>query len=249
MDPRLLSLGLDEKEQRFYLAALELGSASVTAVSARADVSRTNGYDLLQRLQKRGLLSQIEGEGGVKQVVAEDPGVLVREWDRTRTMLDDLVPELRSLLAGPKVRPRIRFYEGIEGIRRAMWETLDCKSKVLRGILSMHELLEVPGAAWMDDFIAERLRRGIQLNVIRSPSRESEHIWPSSHEDLRELRYAPVTMDLGMTMYLYDEKVLYVSSKIENFALVIESPELSALNGAMFDGLWIMLGQRNKGGS
>ncbi|ETR78071.1 TrmB family transcriptional regulator [Afipia sp. P52-10] len=119
---------------------------------------------------------------------------------------------------------------------------MDCRSKILRGILSMHELLEAPGAEWMDGFIAERLRRGIQLQVIRSPSRESEHIWPSSQDELRELRYAPTSMDLGMTMYLYDERVLYVSSRKENFALVIESPELSALNGAMFDGLWITLG-------
>jgi len=77
MDTRLQALGLDEKEQRFYLAALELGTAPVTAIAARADVSRTNGYDLVQRLQKRGLLSQIEGEGGVRQVVAEDPSVLM----------------------------------------------------------------------------------------------------------------------------------------------------------------------------
>ena len=60
MDTRLQAIGLDEKEQRFYLAALELGTAPVTAIAARADVSRTNGYDLVQRLQKRGLISQIE---------------------------------------------------------------------------------------------------------------------------------------------------------------------------------------------
>lgn len=244
MDPRLQDLGLDEKEQRFYMAALELGTAPVTVVAARANVSRTNGYDLLHRLQKRGLLTQIESEGGVKQVVAEDPGVLIREWDRTRGMLDDLVPELRSLLNGPKERPRLRFYEGVDGIRRAIWETLDCRSKLLLGILSMHELLEVPGADWMRNYIAERIRRGIKLNVIRSQSRETDTIWPSSLDEVRELRYAPVGMDLGMTMYIYDDRVLYVASRRENYALVIDSPELSALNRALFEGLWGKLSKK-----
>lgn len=238
MDPRLLALGLDEKEQRFYLAALELGTASVTSIATLAGVSRTNGYDLVQRLQKRGLVSQIEGEGGIRQVVAEDPGVLIQEWGRTRTILDDLVPELRSLYAGPKFKPRVRLYEGVEGIRRALWETLDCHSKHLLGILSMYELLEVPGTDWMQTYIAERIRRGIRLSVLRSPERDTESIWPTSSEEDRELRYAPAHIQLGMTMYVYDATVLYISSKQENYALVIESSELSSMNRALFEGLW-----------
>lgn len=241
MDARLQAIGLDEKEQRFYLAALELGTAPVTAIAARADVSRTNGYDLVQRLQKRGLISQIEGEGGVRQVVAEDPSVLIREWERTRNSLNDLVPELRSLFNGHQDKPRIRLYEGIEGIRRALWETLECHSKLLLGILSMHELLEVPGADWMNDYIKQRIKRGIKLNVIRSHSRETDPIWPSSADDDRELRYAPFDMDLGMTMYIYDDKVLHVSSRRENYALVIESRELSSMHRAVFNGLWAMM--------
>jgi sugar-specific transcriptional regulator TrmB len=240
MDPRLLALGLDEKEQRFYLAALELGTASVTAIAARANVSRTNGYDLLQRLQKRGLVSQIEGDGGVRQIVAEDPGVLVQEWERTRHVLDDLVPELRSLYNGPKFKPRIRLYEGADGIKRAFRETLDCRSKLLLGILSMHELLEVPGAEWMAQYIDERISRGIELKVVRSPARDSEAIWPSSPAEERELRYAPPHLNLSMTMYIYDHKVLHISSRNENYALVIESEELAAMNRSLFESLWMI---------
>ncbi|MEH2471145.1 sugar-specific transcriptional regulator TrmB [Nitrobacteraceae bacterium AZCC 2161] len=238
MDPRLLALGLDEKEQRFYLAALELGTAPVTAIAARADISRTNGYDLVQRLQKRGLVTQIEGEGGVRQVVAEDPSVLVQEWERTRTIIDDLVPELRSLYNGPQYKPRIRLYEGVEGIRRAFRETLDCQSKLLLGVLSMHELLEVPGSEWMAQYIEERIRRGIKLKVVRSSARDSKAIWPSSKKEERELRYAPATFNFGMTMYIYDDKVLHISSRQENYALVIQSEELSAMNRSLFEVLW-----------
>lgn len=245
MDARLLALGLDEKEQRFYLAALELGTASVTAIAARADVSRTNGYDLLQRLQKRGLLSQIEGDGGVRQIVAEDPGVLVQEWERTRNVLDDLVPELRSLYNGPKFKPRIRLYEGADGIKRAFRETLDCRSKLLLGILSMHELLEVPGSEWMAQYIDERIRRGITLKVVRSPARDTEAIWPSSKDEERELRYAPAELMLGMTMYIYDQKVLHISSRNENYALVIESEEMAAMNRSLFEALWMIGSPKN----
>lgn len=52
IDEQLASIGLDEKERRFYLAVLQLGAASVTEIAARAGVTRTNGYDLLARRSK-----------------------------------------------------------------------------------------------------------------------------------------------------------------------------------------------------
>lgn len=235
---RLAAIGLDEKECRFYLAALELGSASVTSVASRAGVTRTNGYDLLERLERRGLLTQVDGPGGARRIVAADPEVLIRDWERTRSMLDDVVPQLQSLYNSSPYKPRVRLHEGVEGIRRAIWATLECRSGVLLGILSMHELMEVPGASWMAQYIAERVRRGIRLDVVRSHSRETQTIWPASAAELRELRYAPADIDLGMTAYICDDTVTYVSSRRENFALTTESPELAELQRSMFRSLW-----------
>jgi sugar-specific transcriptional regulator TrmB len=237
LEDKLAALGLDEKEQRFYLATLQLGSAPVTAIAERAGVTRTNGYDLLARLERRGLVAQVASKG-VRHVVAEDPVVFISNWERTRTLLDDLVPELKSLFNASDLKPRIRFHEGSDGIWKALWETLDCRSGPLLGILSMSELLDVPGAAAMAQYIAERKRRGLELRVLRSIRRETENIWPTSDEDLRELRYAPPSVDLGMTMYIHDDKVTYLSSKRENYGMVIESRELAALNRSLFGGLW-----------
>ena len=92
----------------------------------------------------------------------------------------------------------------------------------------------------MAQYIDERIRRGIKLRVVRSPARDTEAIWPSSQEEDRELRYAPVHLILGMTMYIYDEKVLHISSRNENYALVIESEEMSAMNRALFESLWMI---------
>ncbi len=238
MIDKLAAIGLDDKERRFYLAALELGGAPVTAVASRAGVTRTNGYDLLERLERRGLLARVDGPGGARHVVPTDPGILIRDWEQTRSMLDDLVPELRSLLNRNPHQPRVRFHAGVEGIQRAIWATLECRSGILLGILSMHELMEVPGAQWMGQYIAERVRRGIRLDVVRSHSRETQTIWPTSRDELRELRYAPPGIDLGMTAYICDDTVTYVSSRRENYALTIESPELASLQRALFGSLW-----------
>ncbi|MEP9350413.1 helix-turn-helix domain-containing protein [Xanthobacter sp. KR7-225] len=237
IDARLEQLGLNDKEQRFYRAALELGSAPITAVAQRAGVTRTSGYDLLARLAARGMVTERD-VAGVRHVVAEDPCVLIGEWDRTRAMLDDLVPELRSLYNGAQFKPRVHYHSGAEGIRRVLWGVLETQSKRIRGILSMGELLEVPGAEEMSRFIAERARREIKLEVLRSRLRETEAMWPSSESELRDLRYAPPGIDLGMTMFLHDDVVSYISSKNENYAFSIESRELAMLNNGIFEVLW-----------
>lgn len=230
-------LGLDEKEQRFYLAALELGRASVSSVAAKAGVGRTLGYDILQRLQERGFLTHVDGEGG-RLVVAEDPRSLLQDFDRKRQAIEDIVPELRSLFAGHASKPRVRVYDGVDGIRRALLETLDCASKTLYGVLSMRELVEVPSIEWMETFIRKRVERGVKLLVVRSAARETEAIWPSSTEQLRELRYAPPELDLSMTMYVSDNKVVYVSSKRENYAIVVDSIDFAKFARMLFYILW-----------
>lgn len=237
IENQLAALGLDEKERKFYLAALQLGSASVTEIASKAGLSRTLGYDLVARLESRGLVSQVGGERAMK-VVVEDPSVLLLHWERTRSILDNVVPELKSLFNASPFKPRIRFYDGEDGIRKVLWGTLETSSKTLLGILSMNELLETPGKAGMQEYIAERIRRGIHLRVIRSSQHETDADWPSSSEQFRELRYAPKDVDLGMTMYVYDNKVCYLSSRQENYALVIESKELATLNRNLFEGLW-----------
>lgn len=237
---KLNEIGLVKKEQAFYLAALNMGGATVSSVAASAGISRTNGYDILERLEQRGLLSMIPDHDGTKKVYPEDPAVLTRDWERKRSILNELVPELRSIYNNQPYIPRTRLYEGKEGIKRALWETLQCQSKTLLGILSMNELFETPGQEWMEKFIEERTRRAIKLKVIRSKIRENDkELWTQNEAELRELKYAPENIDLGMTMYINDEKVTYVSSVKENYAMVVESRELSNLNRALFKSLWL----------
>lgn len=235
--PALSSLGLSAKEQEFYFAALELGSAPVAAVSQRAGITRTSAYDVIARLEKEGLISYAEVRG-IKHVIAEDPGVLIDRWNRMKVMIDDAVPELRAMQSQGSSKPTTRFCPGKDGIMHLLQMTLECKRLPLIGILSMHELFEVPGEREMNKIVAERIRRGISLRVLRSRSRDMSKIWPPSKDEFREQRYVPEGIDLGMTMYVCDDSVIYISSKQESYGLLISSRDLAELNRQMFNGLW-----------
>ncbi len=231
-------LGITGKRARFYLAALELGQTPVHEVAQRAGISRTTAYDVLARLVADGLVSRVEKDGRL-HVAAEDPIRLLGVLDDRRRLLDEILPELRARHARAGVRPRIRFYEGSEGITAVLYDTLECRSKQLYGILSMTDLFQVPGRAKMEQYVARRIASGIQLRVVRSREKDIDpDLWPTRREDFRELRYAPDGIVFPMTAWTYDDKVSIISSHSEHFGLIIESREFSALMRNLFLALW-----------
>jgi len=234
----LAQIGVTGKRARFYLAALELGQAPVHKVAERAGISRTTAYDVLTRLTREGLVSRVEKDGR-HHIAAEDPSRLLGVLDDRRRTVETLLPELRSIYARSAVKPRVRFFEGRDGINTVLYDTLECRTRHLDGVLSMTDLLEVPGRVEMEKYVAARIARRIQLRVVRSRAKEAgPAIWPTSARDLRELRYAPAGALFTMTTWTYDEKVSIISSRREHFGMIIESPEFSALMRNLFVVLW-----------
>lgn len=237
VEETLARLGIHGKQAKFYLAALELGQAPVHQIAQKAGISRTTAYDVLARLLHEGLVTQVQ-KAGKYHVIAEDPSRLLRVLDERRRTAEEILPELRSIFNVSIVKPRIRFYEGLEGIKTVLYDTLTCKKKPLLGILSMRDLLEVPGRKEMEDYIAQRIDMGISLKVLRSREKDVGDIWPTRAADLRELRYVPPGLVFTMTTYIYDNKVSFISSRRENFGMLIESEEFAKMHENLFLVLW-----------
>ena len=239
LERALVELGLNETEARFYLAALELGQAPVREVAQKAGISRTNAYDVCTRLAEHGLIAQTPRAPGQSMlVVAERPEHLVELIEQRRKRALEVLPELRSLHNTSRSKPRVRYFEGPEGIKSVLDDTLECADKRVCGILSMRDLYEVPGREWMDDFVRRRIAGGIFLRAIRSAETEVHDLWQTSAADLRESRYAPADFMFTMTTYIYDDHVAVISSRRENFAMTIQSAEFAMMQRNLFNALW-----------
>lgn len=241
----LEQIGLDIKEARFYLAVLGLDRPTVAEAAEKAHLTRTNGYDIAQRLAARRFISYVETssqkrgtKGRTRTVlVANDPHTLFEEWHQKKRTLDALVPQLLAIQNKVGTRPRVRYLDGDAGIRSALFETLDWPAP-LHGILSMRDLIAVPGNQAMQEYIAERRARRLELKVVRSPEKDFLHGWPSSEADFRETRYAPSSRIFTMTMIIGEQSVAVISSRNENFAMMIDSKEYADTQLNLFQILW-----------
>jgi sugar-specific transcriptional regulator TrmB len=235
----LTDIGLHETEVRFYLAALELGQAPMRDIARKAGISRTNAYDVFSRLLEQRLVNEIpQASDRSMWIMAESPARVLEIVEERRKRLETVLPELMSLHNRTPEKPKVRYFQGSDGIKAVLNETITCRSKMLLGILSMSDLYEVPGRAWMDDNVRRRIEAGVTLRVLRSATRDLHKFWSDNPAELRILRYAPENFSFSMTTYIYDDTVALISSRRENFAMTIESAEFAAMQTGLFETLW-----------
>lgn len=233
----LKEFGLNEKEARVYLALLELGEAKAHEIARKAGVVRPTAYDILEKLITDGLVGAYDKKK-IRHYTANEPEKIRQKLLEKQRMFETVLPELKSVYNKLKAKPKISFFEGIEGTKTVFNDTLTAADKQLRGILSMYDLFKIPGKSFMDSYVKRRVGEGFSLRVIRSQPKEVMETWPTSTEENRQLRYAPPHMIFEMTTYIYANKVSLISTAKENFGMIIESEEFARTMGYMFEALW-----------
>lgn len=227
-----------------YLTLLRHGTQTTSLIAQRAELNRGTTFLALKELVKRGLVTKIVKEG-IQYHSAVSPrylnSLLLRKQEEMAELEAELqqgLPLLESLANPTLPRPKISFFEGQEGLRSLLEDTLTAKDKKLFGILSMEDLYEVFGEAHFENYVKRRIERGFSLRVLRNKAKDILERWPSSEQDHRELRYLPAQMVFPATMYIYDGKVSFMPSKKEGFGLLIESPEIYQIQLNLFETLW-----------
>ena len=125
----LQKIGLTEKDAEVYLACLELGTQPASVIAKKASLKRPTTYLILEALVKKGLVSEYVGSN-VKYFTAVSPEYLLnfvekkrRELNSHQRELEQLLPQFQNLTNPYSLSPKVRFYDGIEGIERVMNDT------------------------------------------------------------------------------------------------------------------------------
>ncbi|MFH1426480.1 MAG: helix-turn-helix domain-containing protein [Candidatus Kerfeldbacteria bacterium] len=108
---QLTQLGLNAKQSKIYLSALELGQASVLEISRKARIKRSTTYVVLDELQERSLVRQIK-KGATTLYESADPSVLGQQLEQQLDSFRSMKPLLDDLYMKEGTKPNVRFYSG-----------------------------------------------------------------------------------------------------------------------------------------
>jgi HTH-type transcriptional regulator, sugar sensing transcriptional regulator len=239
LDEELAKLGFGDKKIALYRALLESGGGSAADLARTAGVKRTTAYDILDELY-RDRLATVTFAGKKRIFTAEPPENLQSLVEQQMAAVDRVLPGLKELYSKHENRARVRFYEGVDGLRSVHDELLKVESGEYFYFGSMSSFEGSMGKAYMQDFIAQRIRKKIWSNAIRIRGHElADPITHGGDENYRRVRYIskPLQEDVA-SLTLFDGKVAICSSSRENFGMVIESGEMFTILRFLWDYIW-----------
>lgn len=245
----LKDLGFSDKEVLVYLALLESDTATAAEIAKKTGLNRTSSYDILSALGKRGLMSKVKKHGKI-HFQAADPRKLATYLDREKADFDkkieeqkirvqEIIPELSSLIAPTSARPRVQFFEGEKGMREAYEDTLTSKEAILAyaNVETMHKGLP----KFFPEYYKRRAEAGIFIRAIFADNEPSRERAEFDKDEMRETRFMPrEDWQFSPEVNIYHDKMLVASWK-EKMAVIIESKELAELQKMIFETVWSSL--------
>ncbi len=243
LEKELQKLGLSDKEAKVYLASMELGPSPVQAVAQKSGVNRATTYVMIESLISRGLMSSFE-KGKKKFFTAESPEQLVALLhkeeaeikEKTRQMME-ILPELKILFAAAEEKPRVRFFEGVEGVKVIQEDILNSKYETFEEIVSVDDFYRIfPPHEKDHRQIFTQKKKDIFFRVIYT-SKSGPLAAPKENKHERVF-VPPEKFPFSIDMGIYGSKVAIVSCKGKLMGVIIESKEISSALKAVFDLAW-----------
>lgn len=232
----LRNYGLSDKENEVYLASLELGEATGFQVYKKTSLKKPTVYYILDDLRKRGMVS-LSSKGKKKFFVAEDPQKLRKKLEEKLSSFDEILPQLRSIYNVPTSKPKLRFYEGKEGLKEVYDDTLRYKSEILA--FASEGIIKVLGKEYTDHYISKRVKNGIPLRGIVPNTEDFERSYLRNNiAHFRSVKTIdPKKYNFPIEINIYSNKVALISFKDE-IGLIIESDEITKMMKMLFEFFW-----------
>jgi len=248
IEEALKKIGLTKNEIKIYLTTLQLGPSSVQEISKATKMHRQTVYNTVESLQKKKLMiTAIKGKR--KLYLCEDPEKIlgnlsdvVKKIEEQRMEITKLLPELKSLHNSLENKPKVMYFEGIEGLKEIYMDTLKV-GKTIYAFGAVHDKICKTMLRWLrEDYVIKRAKKNILAKVILPfyPSKSTKYFIDRSKKVKREFKLVPADkFPFTIEINVYGNKVAIISYDVkEMFGVIIESKETAKTWKCIFDLAW-----------
>ena len=238
----LESVGLDPAQSKLYVAGLKMGTAPASDYAKETGINRITSYNMLEELVQRGYFTMVR-KVRAKWYAPVAPEYIALEARKNAEALDRALPELRSLQGAKYRKPRVRFFEGMEGVRHVYEDTLTADSEILN--FANSAVVRRFWPLYDEEYVGGRVKRGVRLRGIAPDDASGRKVHGEDREKLREIRLVPASdFDFKNEINIYDHKVAIcsfgsgISTDRDVFGVIIESKEVAETQKQIFEMAW-----------
>ncbi|MFA7663085.1 MAG: helix-turn-helix domain-containing protein [Patescibacteria group bacterium] len=238
-------LELSERAKHIYSLIINRGEISAAVLAEELELPRTTVYLELTGLEKLGLISTI-GSYRKQKFTAENPDALtelvkskMNHAGEVYTLAQEAAQILNAQILAQRGwgMPSIKFFRGVEGVKRVLKMTNQTKSKELIGINPAYDLYKILGGKFLNELTQERVKKNIRVRNIwpkeKIPVELAEH-----QKQLREMKFSGELGKFHSSIIVYDDVVILITSTQELLSIQIKSQDLAETMCAVFELLW-----------
>jgi len=239
----LIQIGLSYPQAIIYEALVKNGPLKAGKITQKTPFKRGLVYKALEDMLKDDLIEKIEEIGRVAVFQAKHPLSLKdyaeqreRKAKDARMALEGMISSIVSEYNLSSGKPGILFYEGIEGVKKAMWDTLT--SKELIYAYADVTLVDKHIKKINEAYVKQRNALKIKKRLLYSDSLEARERLRKLREgtDARIVEKLP---HLGASIQVYDNKVCYITLTDENkIGVIIEDENIYKTHKTLFESMW-----------
>ena len=238
----LQAIGLDERKAQLYVRGLQIGTAPASEYAKITGINRITAYNILEELVHAGYFTMVRKVRS-KWYAPVAPEYVALEARKNAEALERALPELRSLQGAKYRKPRVRFFEGLEGVRHVYEDTLTAETEILNFANSADVRRHWP--AYDEEYVNVRVRKGIHLRGIAPDDAVGRRVHGEDKKKIREIRLVPAKdFDFTNEINIYDHKVAICSfdsglrGDADMFGIIIESKEVAKTQRQIFEMAW-----------
>jgi len=232
-EEHLRELGFSQNESRVYLALLELGCCNVGKIANKSRVHRTNVYDALEGLSRKGLVSSVLKEN-IKFYEAINPDNLVNLLREKENKLNQILPHLK--LKHTQKRELVKSFEGIQAIKNIFNNFISYKSTIYT-YGTPREAVKQLGIPFLSHFHKKRIAKKVWMMHIYNEDAK-DRVDYLNKLPYTGAKYLPKEFNTSATTRVCGDEVVITHYTNPPLTIQINNKELAEIYRKYFWLLW-----------
>lgn len=245
------SLGLSDNESTIYECLLKNGRSTVGEIIKKTPLKRGVAYNILSDLIKKDLVSEKKikirkGKEKVSHFIPNHPEKLREYLKNKKSQLDKIentlnanLPSLVSdfnLISG---KPGVRFFEGIEGVKKVLEDSLTSK-EIIYSYADLEAVVKYINKI-NQEYSKKRDALNIKKRVIFIDSPFTRDYLKNYHRETTFMKFINYKLyPFNSVMQIYDGKVSYITlSEASKIGVIIEDKNIYQMHKSLFEFAWL----------
>ncbi|MBT3405264.1 hypothetical protein HN832_04790 [archaeon] len=245
MNPKTLErFGLTKGESKVYLALLRIKKSTIGNIIKEANVSNSKIYDILDRLNKKGLVGVIT-QNNKRSFEAKSPEILKQNLEEQEESLkekheelDSLLPSLKGMFDSQEVKQEAELLQGLKGFKSKTEAMLNDLEKgdtfyILGAPKEANEKLE----GYLQDWHSRRIKKGVKCKILYETDAEK---WAKKRKKspITEIGFLPKEIKSPTAVDISNNYVAIIAFEETPLVFTIKNSKIAKSYREYFELLW-----------